>query len=149
MPRSAMPVALLEAYGRTHLSKAQIQERREQELKVPFTDVKPPDYLNEEQKEKFTDIANKLLALKVMTELDVDSLARYVIAQDLFLVYSAALAEQAGCMSALNINKLKDLQGLQDKAFKQAQSAARELGLSITSRAKIVVPKAPEGDDEL
>ncbi len=40
------------------------------------------------------------------------------------------------------------LMNLQDKAFKQCLSCAKELGLTITSRCKIVVPPPPDDDDD-
>ena len=146
MPRIAQPLAVIEANGRTHLSEAEKQERRERELHVPFTDVQPPDYLSEKQKEKFSDIADKLLALKIMSELDIDCLARYVLAHDLYLAHTKRLSR---AIKSMDVDELKDFQNLQDKAFKQAQSAARDLGLTISSRCRLVVPQPPPEDDEL
>ena len=37
----------------------------------------------------------------------------------------------------------------QDKLFKQLQSCARELGMSVTARGKIIIPQPPEEADEL
>ena len=42
MARPRKPIAVLEAEGKSHMTKKEIEERREQELKVPFTNVKPP-----------------------------------------------------------------------------------------------------------
>lgn len=144
--RPRKPAALLEAEG-THMSKDELQERKDGELKVPFTNVKPPSYLNKNQKKKFKDISDKLVKLGIMTELDVDCLARYVLAQDLYLKYTEEIAKELED-EELSISILKELQTLQDKAFKQAQSSARDLGLTITSRCKIVLPPTPEDDDD-
>lgn len=142
--RNKKPINLHLAEGNpAHLTKAEIAERKEQELKVPFTDVKPPTYLNAKQKRKFKDIANKLLTLGIMTELDVDCLSRYIISHDLYLSYTEEIT------SLLEKGQLdKDLQNMQDKAFRQAQAAAASLGLTITSRCKIVVPIPPDDDDD-
>ena len=48
-----------------------------------------------------------------------------------------------------DIAGLKTVQGMQDKAFRQAQMSARELGLTITARAKLVIPTFPDEDEEL
>ena len=144
--RPRKPAALLEAEG-AHISKEELQERKDGELKVPFTNVKPPSYLNKDQKKKFKDISDKLVKLGIMTELDVDCLARYVLAQDLYLKYTEQITKELEDGEA-SITLLKEIQNLQDKAFKQAQSSARDLGLTITSRCKIVVPQAPEDDDD-
>lgn len=148
MPKLPEPVALLEAKGKKHLSQAEIEERRERELKVPYTDVVPPDYLTDAQKEKFMHYAEMLLALGIMTELDVDCLARYIVSFDLYLVYTESVK---ALLTAQNFEELKSVQTMQDKMFKQAQASARDLGLTITSRCKIVAPKppAPTEDDEL
>ena len=37
---------------------------------------------------------------------------------------------------------------MQDKVFKQCQSSARDLGLTISSRCKLIVPKLEEDDDD-
>lgn len=146
MPRHAEPIGLVKAKGKKHLTKQEIEERSERELKVPFTDVEAPDYLSASQKRKFDGIAEMLLALNIMTELDTDCLARYVLAHDMYLAYTKAVTK---LIKANDLVLLKDMQNLQDKAFKQAQAAARDLGLTITSRCKIVVPQPPEEDDEL
>jgi hypothetical protein len=39
------------------------------------------------------------------------------------------------------------LMNLQDKAFKQCLACARELGMTITSRCKIVVPPPPDDNE--
>ena len=148
MPKLPEPIALIEAKGKAHMSQAEIEERRERELNVPYTDVVPPDYLNDAQKQKFTHYADMLLGLGIMTELDVDCLARYIVSFDLYLVYTESVKT---LLLAQNFEELKSVQTMQDKMFKQAQASARDLGLTITSRCKIVAPKppAPTEDDEL
>jgi hypothetical protein len=47
-----------------------------------------------------------------------------------------------------DIDGLKDIQIMQDKAFRQAQTSARDLGLTITSRCKLVLPPVTEDDDD-
>lgn len=146
MGRHPEPAALIAAKGKSHFGAEEMEERKARELKVPFTDVHAPEYLSPKQKEKFDGIADKLLALEIMTELDVDCLARYVLAHDVYLAYTSQVTKQ---IKSGDIKALKEMQNLQDKAFRQAQSAARDLGLTITSRCKIVVPQPPEDEDEL
>jgi P27 family predicted phage terminase small subunit len=143
--RPKEPIDLLLSKGKSHLTKKEIADRKEEEIKVPFKDVEPPVYLTEEQKEKFTDIADKLLAIGIMTELDVDCLAMYVLSHSLYLSYTDVMMN---CIKNDNIDGLKDIQIMQDKAFRQAQTSARDLGLTITSRCKLVVPPPQEDDDD-
>lgn len=140
--RPRKPVAI----NKKHFTIEEREQREAEELQVPFTNVKPPPYLNKNQKKKFKDIADKLVKLGIMTELDVDCLARYVLSQELYLKYTEEISKALEDEEPITL--LKEVQNLQDKAFKQAQSSARDLGLTITSRCKIVVPQAPEDDDD-
>lgn len=146
MSRQREPIDLLIAKDKSHLTKEQIEQRRAQELHVPFKNVKAPAYLSKKQKAKFMKIAEKLLALGIMTELDVDCLAMYVLSHDLYLSYTKTMAQLA---EKNDIAGLKTVQGMQDKAFRQAQMSARELGLTITARAKLVIPTFLDEDEEL
>ena len=143
--RPKKPAALLEAEGKSHMSKSELQDRKESELKVPFTDVTPPSYLSKTQKKKFKDIANKLLAIGIMTELDVDCLAMYVLAFDLYVSYTETLAQM---IETNDLEEMKSVQNLQDKAFRQAHTAARSLCLTITDRCRVTVPPPPSDDDD-
>ena len=146
--RPREPIDLIKAKGKKHLSEQEYEDRKNSEPDVPFTDITPPDYLTKKkQKATFMDYADKLVSIGIMTELDVDCLARYVIAHDLYILYSKKLSSLLGKKDP-DMLQLKDMQNLQDKAFKQAQSSARDLGLTIPSRCKIVIPAPPDGDDD-
>ena len=146
--RNKKPIDLHLANGNpSHLTKAEIEERQAQELEVPFTDVEPPSYLDKAQKKKFREIAKMLLALGIMTELDVDCLARYVISHDLYLKYTEKVNALLNT-DDIDMRDLNTVQNMQDKAFKQASSSASSLGLTITSRCKIVIPLPPDNEDE-
>ena len=146
MGRHAEPIALIEAKGKTHMGEETREERRRREINVPFTDVHAPDYLTEEQARKFDYIADMLLALGIMTELDVDCLGRYIVAHDLYLAYTRALTTYI--MGRADIEDIGKIQTMQSKAFQQAQSSARDLGLTVTSRCKIAIPPPPDPDDD-
>lgn len=147
MGRPKEPIEILVAKGKSHLTKAQIEERREQEIKVPFKNVKAPSYLDAKQKKKFKEIADKLLDLGVMTELDIDCLAHYVLSHSLYLAYTRQIENLA---NEDELKALKDYQLMQDKAFKQCLACARELGLTVTARAKLIIPPNLDlEDDEL
>ncbi len=145
MANQPEPIDLIVYKGKKHLTKDEIENRKNSELNVPFVDVKPPKYLNRTQKTKFKDIAEKLLALNIMTELDVDCLARYIQAHDLYLVYTEKINQ---LLELGKYNLLKEVQNMQDKVFRQAHTSAKALGLTITDRCKIVVPSPPDDDDD-
>lgn len=144
MARPRQPIALVQAKGAKHLTKEEIAKREAEELNVPIPEtIKPPDYIADAPKlvEEFNDIASKLIALKILTELDADSLARYLLAKQNYLQYTSLLN------SAIRKNKVAEMaaiQTMQDKAFKQVRAAASDLGLTISSRCRLVVPQAPE-----
>lgn len=143
--RPKEPIDLLLSKGKSHLTKKEIADRKDEEIKVPFKDVNPPAYLTSKQKEKFTDIARKLLAIGIITELDTDCLAMYVMSHELYLSYTKLMLKLT---QIHDIDGLKEIQTMQDKAFRQAQTSARDLGLTITSRCKLVVPSPQEDDDD-
>lgn len=149
MARPREPIDLIIAKGKKHLGRKEIEERKAQELEVPFVDVKPPCYLTASQKKEFNEIACKLLALEIFTELDEDSLARYIIAKSLYLEYTNILKKiiKDDCF---DVKVIKEYQNLQDKAYRQCVTSANELCLNISSRAKLVIPnKSDDDDDEL
>lgn len=137
MARPRQPVDLLIHKGKKNLTKAEIEKRRSEELHVPFTDVSPPDYLPEKLRLEFTEIADKLLSLKIMTELDEDTLARYLLSKQQYLQFTSLLNKAA---REGRLGEMERLSRLQDKAFKQCRSGAVDLGLTISSRCKLVVP---------
>lgn len=143
MAGARQPIELVLAKGKKNLTKAEIEQRRAQEIKVDFKDVTPPDYLPAKLRKDFEEIAEKLLAIGIMTELDEDCLARYLIAQGNYLNYTKLLAK---AMRAEDMDGILKAQRAQDVAFRQCQSAANALGLTISSRCKLVMPQveAPE-----
>lgn len=136
--RNRQPVDLIVAKGKKHLTKAEIEARKALEIKVDFKDVKAPDYLPESLHKEFDEIAGKLLAIGVMTELDEDALARYLLSKQTYLQYTSLLTK------ALKSNRIGDadkLTTMQDKAFKQCRASASDLGLTIASRCRLVLPE--------
>lgn len=147
MGRLPKPIGLHLAEGNpSHLTKAEIEERQAGELEVPFVDVKPPEYLTgRKQIEKFNYIADMLLSLQIFTELDVDTLARYIMSEQLYLQYTNLLV---GLIKSKDFDQMSKIQSLQDRAFRQCHQCAKALGLTITDRARLVVPQPPDSDDD-
>ena len=140
MARPRQPIDLVVAKGKKHLTKAEIEERKKSEIKVEFTDIQAPSYLPKNLTEEFDEIAFMLKTIGIMTELDVDLLARYLLSKQQYLYYTNQITK------AITTNKIGDCERwstLQDKSFKQCRACASDLGLTITSRCKLVVPQAP------
>lgn len=143
MARPRQPVDLVLHKGKKHLTKAEIEERRSQEVKAPNDNVHPPDYLPGDLQVEFTEIANELLGIGIMTNLDVDALGRFLIAKKLYLNITQLLLDDPSLMV-----DNKDIVTTQDKLFKQSRVAAGDLGLTISSRCKLTIPKPTEDKQE-
>ena len=90
MARPREPIKLLEAKGRKHLTKAEIEERLEGEVTPPSNEIEAPTYLTSELREEFNKIATQLADIGIMTNLDVDALARFIIAREIYIKLSIA-----------------------------------------------------------
>ena len=148
MARPRQPADLVKAKGRTHLSEREYEEKKNSEVQVPFTDVTPPECLTtKKQKEEFDEIAGKLVAIGIFTELDEDALARYILSKELYLTYTQKLKTILKDEEA-DLRDIAALQTLQDKAFRQCVTSANELCLNISSRAKLVIPKPLDNEED-
>ena len=133
------PVELVIANGKKNLTKAEIKNRLESEVK-PVTDhITAPAYLTKKQNNEFDRIAGQLQKLKIMGETDVDALARYIVANDFYInavkrMRSAEVRKDPVLFDLWSKN--------QERYFKQCRASANDLGLSISSRCKLVVPEA-------
>ena len=141
MARPRQPIEVIEARGKKHLTKVEIEERKNSELKVDLKNIEIPNYLSSKLKKEFEDIASKLLQVGIMTELDEDTLGRYLLAKEKYLKYTKLLNK---AIRENDIVAMERLTSMQDKAFKQCRACANDLGLTIASRCKLIVPKSPD-----
>ena len=150
------PLNLVLAKGAKHLTKAEIAERRSSEVQGCIDGIAAPSYLTAKQKKQFDTIADQLQRIGIMGETDNDTLARYIIAQDLYEQAVKDLRKlqkerprDAGAADLVTWAQLLDtLDKRQERYFKQAQTAAAALGLTISSRCKLAVPKSAEPPKE-
>lgn len=139
MGKPRQPIELVVAKGSKHLTKKEIAERQATEVK-PITDnIAPPSYLTKKQKDEFNKLAGQLQKLKIMGETDVDALARYVVANDFYI-------NAVKQMRKPEVKSDPFLFGAwakqHEQYFKQCRASANDLGLSISSRCKLVVPES-------
>ena len=138
MAGQRLPLEVVQARGSKHLTKAEIQERREREIK-PITDnIIAPAYLTKKQKDDFDKIASQLQKLKILGETDVDALARYIVANDFYINAVKQMRKPEVKNDPLKFGAWAKIQ---ERYFKQCRSSANDLGLSISSRCKLVVPE--------
>ena len=164
MPTQKEPIDLTLYKGRKHLTKDEIAERHATEIHAPSDNIEPPKFLNAKQKAEFERLAAELEPLDIVSNLDTGELARYCVALSLYERYTKRLhqapkkkaarlrreAKEVGTPipddmtdDELALDLETDLAKLQDKYFQQCETTARALGLSITSRCRLVIPKAP------
>lgn len=142
-----------------------------------FTDIRAPKELKGKDKAEFYDLAYKLLSFG-MSELDENCLADYIIARKLYLHYRQQQLDimktkpfrKWYCLQRLKdkLTELSDLlelleaivrdvktanaksyQQLAEKEFKICMTCANALGLTINSRAKLVIRDTEDEDAEL
>ena len=120
-----------------------------------------PQYLSPTQKRTFKKIVKELRAIDLISNLDVDALARLVIAQEKYIAVTQELNRQPIMVEIEIATKQLDEYGqpvkirkevvngeverlalLQDRYFKQCRQGAADFGLTVSSRCRLVVPKA-------
>ena len=143
--RKRQPVAVIEARGKAVMSAETAYERARREPHSPDTAISPPDYLTDAHDiREFERYAEMLDHLHVWSELDADELARYVSAEAAYRDYVRQL--RAAIRSG-DVSEMGRIQRLEIAQAEQARKSASALGMTITSRCKLVVPTP--NDDEL
>ena len=141
-----MTTDALKERGKKHLSKPEEAERRagEVQVKQPKT-AKPPIWLPDSLKKDFRALGKQLIDIGLYTKLDADTLGRYLVAQR---QYTAAFHKVQDFLDQADVEGAAAWSNLQDKYFKQCRSCANDMGLTITSRCRLVITSPSEKDDE-
>ena len=171
MAGQRQPTDLVVMKGKKHLTKAEIEARKNAEVVAPNDKVKPPVYLTPEQKKKFRKLSKELLAIKLIANVDCDALARLLIAQDQYIEITDKIREtplmvdvpvyemrentdtgeqervQVGTREVVN-GERERLMIIQDRCMKQCRQGASDFGMTVSSRCRLVVPKAKETKPE-
>lgn len=158
--------------GGKHWTRAEIETREAEELHLPKPEqLKPPKYLSPEAKKLFRGYAKQLLAYPkgIVSDLDVGTLARHCTAEAGFIEYSAQHDTFLGRCRTLRLQYVEagDVCGLsKDEEYIEAKrqvdywsgqmarfekicrGCASEMGLTITSRCRLVVPKSEKKQED-
>lgn len=143
LSRPRQPISILEAKGKKHLTKQEIEERKNSEVKAPGDNIEPPSYLPETLKKEFVRIAGELKNIGIMSNLDCEALARFIVSE-----YNYQKATKKLLKIGVENPKYYALILLQEKLFKMCRQSAGDLGLTISSRCKLVIPKVEEKPKE-
>lgn len=146
MPGRRQPTDLVKAKGRKHLSRAEEEARRATEVKTPKEkQIRCPKWLPEDLRPDFLGYARQLTALGIFCKLDRDTLGRYLVAHESWLLASGKAMRY---LKAGNSEAAAEWGAIQDKYFKQARACAEDLGLTISARCKLVVPQVEQEEDD-
>ncbi len=173
-PKRPMDVnlAVVKGGGGKHWTKAEIEERQRSEVKaVKPRSLTPPKWLSKPAAKLFRAYAKELLALPgdVVSKLDTGTLARYCDCEATYgeasrhkEIWMAQLSAQIpnliGCGEIATQDEIHEREkeyseaqaqldywtGQMAKMEKICRGCATELGMTISSRCRLVVPKAEE-----
>lgn len=140
------PTDLVVLKGKAHMGKATVAERKAREPKRPAGRVqtRAPDWLPETLRGEFNALRGKLADLNIFDQVDRDTLARYLVAQRSYLE-AAKLADAA--IARKDSDGAREWSAVQDRYFKQARNCATDLGMTITSRCRLVIPEAKKPEE--
>ena len=140
MPGPRQKLSVLEGNGRKHLSKSEKARRADQEVDLPKPKtMRVPKWLPQACRKEFRALAKELLEANMgAAQLDRDTLGRYVVAQ---AQYTQASGMAGEALAAQNAALAEKWTKLQDTCFKQARACANDLGMTITSRCRLVLPE--------
>lgn len=139
--RKKQPLAVILGNGKSkHLTKSMIEERQQHEdaMKGETDKISPPDRLLAKQKKEFEEISEQLLALDIFSNLDVDTLTRYI---DSKYEYERIVDVVRKIKPLEDVDMYTKLQRAKKSLSDECRAYASDLGLSITSRLKLVIPK--------
>ena len=171
MAGQKQPIDLVVMKGKKHLTKAEIEARKNSEVTAPNDKVKPPVYLAANLKKQFRKLAKELLEIKLIANVDCDALARLLIAQEQYLEITEQIRKtplmldvpvyetkenpdtgkeervQVGTMQVVN-DERERLMIIQDRCMKQCRQGASDFGMTVSSRCRLAVPKTKDEKPE-
>ena len=150
MPPKRKPTEALRTSGSRHYTKAQLAEREKSEVHVPDelkSNISPPTYLTGTLVNEFNELAPTLSEMGVLTALDVDTLAQFIIARKNYIRTTNKLTPAIAAGNARDADRWS---AMQDRFLKQMRNAAADLGLTVSSRFSLNVnpPAQQETDSE-
>lgn len=140
MAGTRQPTAVVVANGKKHFTQTELDQRLDAEIKIPTsTKATPPKWLPDRFRSDFRRIGKKLIAANLFADLDADTLGRYLVAREQWRLATEKASD------ALKEDKADNAQAwssIQDRYFKQCRACATDMGLTISSRCRLVIPQA-------
>ena len=147
MPGPRQRLSVLEANGRKHLTKTEKAQREAGEVNLPKpAKMRVPKWLPEYLKADFRALAKELLAADMgAAQLDRDTVGRYIVAQHQFTAACRMVQDALDQQDPDLVNKWTKAQ---KSYFEQARACANDMGMTITIRCRLVLPKQPDNGEE-
>lgn len=143
--RKSIHLHLLEG-NPNRLTKQEIKERLEHEKKMRgrTDNIEAPAWLNKRQREEFYYYADQLLELEIFSNLDTNTLAQYIKIHANFVRVSRATDRVTNKEMDEDFEEYARRTRMLNQLSDQCRKLANDLGLTVDSRLKLVVPKKEE-----
>jgi P27 family predicted phage terminase small subunit len=128
--------------NRSHLTKAEIDKRKKEELHFACDDITTPECLTDDEKIEFNEFVEQMRDKGIINNLTVDSLASFFVSRREYLKFTSLLEKIS--VNEENIDYYNKLSLIQDRAYKKMRQAAADNGLTITSQNRLVAPVVAE-----
>ncbi|WP_051221021.1 hypothetical protein [Eremococcus coleocola] len=132
MAQYNMPAEWAKKYSNKHYTKAEIEEKRRTEIRMKDDEIVPTDSLPDELHDRFYWFIDQFEGTGLMSNLESDTLCRYLVAEKLYWELTAEMAE----LDYVDPDYTK-LSHLQNRYHKQTLDYGKELGIGFLSRNKL------------
>lgn len=147
MARPRQAAAVVIGNGRSHLTNAEKAQRLETDALArsagdgPAGSFHPPSWLPKALRGEFNELRGLLADLGLISKMDRDILGFYLVARS---EYASAGKRASDAIAAGDDEGAQSWSAIQDRYFKQARGCANDLGLTVTSRCRLVLPPKQE-----
>ena len=169
MAGTRQPLSVVQGKGRKHLTKAEIENRKNTEVKAKSDNIQPPSFLTARQKKRLRAIADELQELDIIANIDCEALGRLIIVEDEFAAINKILRKTPLMikqridlqkksedgnpimveMETMIVNpEYNQLQIMRSRVFKECRQGAADFGLTVSSRCRLVVARDTEPPKE-
>lgn len=124
----------------SHMSKSEIQARKESQVKAPSDNIVAPKFLKGQNEHNlFKYYVKELQRTDIVSNIDANALGRLAL---LNIRYNEIIEQERNINIASDIKTYQGLQKIEQQIAKDILTLEREFGMTSSSRSKLVVVKA-------
>lgn len=145
--RKKQPLSVIQGKGKSnHLTKDEIVKRKkhEESMKAKTDKIYPPERLSKKQRERFRELSSQLADLEIFDNLDVDTLALYIESYDNYIRTIRSAKRMANKEMDEDFDEYAKRMRTSTQLAELCRKLASDLGLTITSRLKLIIPQTEE-----